>query len=57
MINQTSETAKVECTQLTEKINGPEFENYKVIFVHTLKKSDGKWKIFAGKINDITFED
>jgi hypothetical protein len=55
--SMTADTAKVRFTQITKKISGPEFRNNRVIGVHTLKKYQGKWKIYDSKTIKIEYLD
>jgi hypothetical protein len=53
----TADTAKVRFTQITRKISGPEFQNNRLTGVHTLKKHQGKWKIYDSKTIKIEYLD
>ena len=53
----TADTAKVRFTQITKKISGPEFRNNRLVGVHTLKKHQGKWKIYDSKTIKIEYLD
>lgn len=53
----TADTAKVRFTQITKRISGPEFRNNRLIGVHTLKKHQGKWKIYDTKTIKIEYLD
>ncbi len=55
VIELTDEEAKVECVQLTKKVRGPAFRDNRIDFVHLLRKSDGKWKIYASKAKKIDY--
>jgi hypothetical protein len=50
VITQTDDEARVECVQTTTKVKGPAFRDNKIAFVHSLKKSDGNWKIYFSKV-------
>jgi hypothetical protein len=50
VITQTDDEARVECVQTTTKLKGPAFRDNKIAFVHSLKKSDGNWKIYFSKV-------
>ena len=49
------EEAEVEVHQTTEKIDGPAFRNNRAIVVHTLKKENGKWKMWSSKVRLLEF--
>jgi hypothetical protein len=53
----TADTAKVRFTQITKKISGPEFRNNRLTGIHTLKKHQGKWKIYDSKTIKIEYLD
>jgi hypothetical protein len=53
VIEDNDSEAKIEFTQITTKINGPEFKNNKSTGIHTLKKDGDSWKIFSTKMNDV----
>ena len=55
VIKITDTEAVVRCTQITTKVKGPAYRDNKSIAVHTLKKSNGVWKIFASKIEKTDF--
>jgi ketosteroid isomerase-like protein len=47
---QTETSAVVNFTQVTEKINGPDFKNNRITGQHIIKKEDDSWKIFLTQI-------
>jgi hypothetical protein len=53
----TADTSKVRFTQITKKISGPEFRNNRLTGIHTLKKHQGKWKIYDSKTIKIEYLD
>lgn len=48
-------TARVRFSQLTEKVNGPQFRNNRVRGVHILKKRDGVWKFYTTEASGVEF--
>ena len=50
VISQTDDDARVECIQITTKVKGPAFRDNRIVFVHSLKKSEGNWKIYNSKV-------
>ena len=57
VIEKSDQNATVKFFQKAEKINGPAFRNYKVVGVHILKKSGGKWKIYSTSIEKLDYLD
>ncbi len=53
----SADTAKVRFTQMTKKISGPEFRNNRLVGIHTLKKYQGRWKIYDSKTIKIEYLD
>ncbi|WP_404451229.1 hypothetical protein LG329_12940 [Virgibacillus necropolis] len=52
-VEDKSETqAKVAYTQTAIKLEGPEYQNNKIVGVHTLKPEDGKWKIYSSEVKE-----
>ncbi len=49
------EEAEVEVHQTTEKIDGPAFRNNRAVVVHTLKKENGKWKMWSSEVTLLQF--
>ncbi len=47
--------AKVSFVQVTRKIKGGEFRDNRVTGVHTLKTSDGAWKLLATEVQNIEY--
>ena len=50
VISQTDDEARVECIQTTSKVKGPAFRDNRIVFIHSLKKSEGYWKIYNSKV-------
>ncbi len=57
VIEKTGEEVKVECVQTTKKVSGPAFRDNKIVIVHTLRKSDGKWRIYSSQVKKIDYLD
>ena len=57
LIKVTDTEAQVRCTQTSKKTKGPAYKDNETIAVHTLKKSNGKWKIFNSKLEKVDFID
>jgi hypothetical protein len=57
ILEENESEARVEYTQLTKKIKGPEFKDNRTIGIHTLKKDGDSWKIYSTKMTKITFLD
>jgi hypothetical protein len=55
VIKRTAKEAEVSFTQVTRKVTGPDFRNNKIIGVHTLKKTDGAWKIFSSRVKETVY--
>lgn len=53
VIEDNDSEAKIEFTQITTKINGPEFKNNKATGIHSLKKDGDSWKIYSTEMTDI----
>jgi hypothetical protein len=53
VLEDNDSEAKIEFTQITKKLNGPEFKDNKSTGIHTLKKDSDSWKIFSTKITDV----
>ncbi len=49
------EEAEVEVHQTTEKEEGPAFRNNRAVVVHTLKKENGKWKMWSSEVTLLQF--
>ncbi len=57
ILEENDNDAKVEFTQVTKKIKGPEFKDNRTIGIHTLKKDGDSWKIYSTEMTKITFLD
>lgn len=55
VLEETPEKARVEFIQITRKVSGPAFKDNKISGIHTLKKSNGRWKIFATEIKNMEY--
>jgi hypothetical protein len=55
VITKTDDEARVECIQTTSKVRGPAFRDNKIYFVHSLRKSDGIWKIYNSKVMKLDY--
>jgi hypothetical protein len=53
----TEDEAKVHFIQRTEKVSGPAFRNNRIDGIHTLKKTNGAWKIFSTQLNKLDYLD
>jgi hypothetical protein len=45
--------AKVRVIQTTRKISGQEFQDNKAFAIHTLRKSNGRWKLLRTDVEKI----
>jgi len=55
VLEDNGSEAKVEFTQITTKISGPDFKDNKSTGIHLLKKEDDSWKIFSTQLNDVQY--
>lgn len=55
IIEQNDTEALVKFVQLTTKLNGPEFKDNRFTGIHTVRKTDNGWKIFATKQLNVKF--
>jgi hypothetical protein len=55
VIVQTEDEARVGCIQTTKKVSGPGFRDNRIDFVHTLRKVDGRWKIYYSNVNKLDY--
>ncbi|WP_017717977.1 hypothetical protein [Kamptonema formosum] len=53
VINIAGSEAKVRVTQTTIKIAGPDFRNNRAAVIHTLRKTNGRWKLFRTDVEKI----
>jgi uncharacterized protein YceK len=49
--------ARVRYTQVTQKVSGPEFRNNRVTGIHTLRKYQGKWRLYSTEVTKVEFLD
>ncbi len=47
--------AKVKFVQITKKVKGPTFRDNRVEGVHTLRKTNGEWKIYDTQITKMDY--
>lgn len=57
VIEENENEAKVEFTQLTTKIKGPEFHNNRTVGIHTLRKDGDSWKVYATEMVNVDLLD
>lgn len=55
VLEQNDKEAKVEFTQITTKIKGPDFKNNKTTGIHTLRKDGDSWKIYSTEMTNVEF--
>jgi ketosteroid isomerase-like protein len=55
VISTAGNEAKVRVIQTTRKITGPEFRDNRVVAIHTLRKSNGRWKLFRTDVEKIEY--
>jgi hypothetical protein len=55
VVKEDNQEAIVNFTQLTTKLNGPEFKNNRVKGKHILKKDGDSWKIYSTQIFNTEF--
>lgn len=55
VLEQNDKEAKVEFTQVTTKIKGPDFKNNKTTGIHTLRKDGDSWKIYSTEMTNVEF--
>jgi len=55
VIMQTEDEARVECIQTTSKVKGPGFKDNRISFIHSLKKSEGNWKIYTSFVRKLDY--
>jgi hypothetical protein len=55
VLEDNGSEAKVEFTQVTTKINGPEFKNNRSTGIHLLKKEGDSWKIYSTQMKDVQY--
>ncbi|MBE0538085.1 MAG: hypothetical protein IH620_00105 [Ignavibacterium sp.] len=55
VLEDNGSEAKVEFTQVTTKIKGPEFKNNRSTGIHLLKKEGDSWKIYSTQMKDVQY--
>lgn len=55
VLEQSDDEAKVEFTQVTKKIKGPDFKDNRITGIHTLKKDGGSWKVYSTEMVKVDF--
>ncbi|MFP6854311.1 MAG: hypothetical protein VB980_00900 [Opitutales bacterium] len=55
VLSAEEDEAEVEVHQTTELVEGPSFRNNRSVVVHTLKKENGKWKLWSSEIKLLQF--
>lgn len=53
VINTAGNEAKVRATQTTRKIAGPDYRDNRAVVIHTLRKTNGRWKLFRTDVEKI----
>ncbi len=53
VLEDNNSEAKIEFVQVTQKLNGPEFQNNKATGIHTVKKDGDSWKIYSTEIKNV----
>ena len=53
VVDKSPSEVSVEAKQITKKISGPEFINNMTVIRHVLRQSNGMWKIYESKIEDM----
>ena len=57
VIEQEKNSAKIYFVLTTKRINGPAFRDNRVYGEMTLRKEDGRWKIYNQDINNVEYLD
>jgi hypothetical protein len=57
ILEQNESEIKVEFTQTTLKVKGPDFKNNKTTGVHVLQKDGNSWKVYSTQIVNVVFLD
>jgi hypothetical protein len=55
VLEEKDSDAKIEFTQITKKIKGPDFKNNRSTGIHTLKKDGDSWKIYSTEMTNVQF--
>lgn len=53
VLEENDKEAKVQFTQVTRKINGPEFKDNRVTGIHLLKMDGESWKIYSTEMTKL----
>jgi len=57
VLEQNDQEAKVEFTQITTKLKGPDFKNNKTTGIHTMRKDGNSWKVYSTEMVKVDFLD
>jgi uncharacterized protein YchJ len=57
VLEKNDKEAKVEFTQITKKLKGPDFKNNKTTGIHTLRKDGDSWKVYSTEMVNVEFLD
>jgi len=55
VVKKSATMAHVSFVQVTRKIKGPQFRDNRLIGMHILRKTDGKWRIFRTLIKKVEY--
>ena len=55
VVKKSASMAQVSFVQVTRKIKGPQFRDNRLIGVHILRKTKGKWRIFRSLIKKVEY--
>ncbi len=55
VVDENDQEAVVNFTQVTTKINGPDFKDNRIRGTHILRKDGDSWKIFSTKITETEY--
>lgn len=55
VVDENDQQAVVNFTQVTTKINGPDFKDNRIRGTHILRKDGDSWKIFSTKITETQY--
>lgn len=57
ILEENDNEAKVEFTQVTKKIKGPDFKDNRATGIHTLRMDGDSWKVYSTEMTNIEFLD
>jgi hypothetical protein len=57
LLSESGDEMRVRVVQVTRKISGPEFRDNRITVVHTLRRANGEWKLYATEVAKITYLD